>query len=299
MDKFNPWMRFLHHIYDRVHRKEWHFLGCTTGKMRSGKSLFTAFNCALLYKHFNIENDIVYKEQEFSSRFKELSQYGEAIIWDEAGVGMPAREWYKIQNRELGKRLQTIGHLRPIIFFVTPDITFIDTQPRKMFDYFFEVTGRTDNYSKIKPFRLDVNKRTGKIYYRYPRMVDQNGLHRMRMIKFHLPPKEFIDQYKGHSEPAKMGLREASLETQHRGKTKKMDMENLLKHIKETVSTQSQDFEIKPNRIDLDLVRYRFRKDLDFIIPGERERILKEIVKVCQWEKSKDKTEKPIAVKGE
>lgn len=291
VDRLNPYIIYLHHIWNRIHRKEWDFLGCTVGRRRSGKSIFTAYTSWLLWKNFVIERDMVYTAKSFQERVKVIEEegetkrekYGKVIIFDEAGVGMPAREWYHLQNRELGKMLQTIGHLRPIVFFVTPDISFIDTQARKMFDYFFDVKGRTDKYSKIKPFKLNVNTMTGKIYYRYPRMVNE-GVYRMKQINFYMPPNAFIKRYKEYSEPKKTELRNKSRALMDSGRTAKMDMENLLVHIKEQVKEKKNEFQIKEGKFDMDLVRRAFRKDLDFVLPMERERLLKEIVKICTWE---------------
>ena len=57
-----------------------------------------------------------------------------AIGFDEAGVGMNARDWYTIQNKILGMILQTFRHRNLMTVFTVPHISFIDVQARKLFN---------------------------------------------------------------------------------------------------------------------------------------------------------------------
>lgn len=155
-DRYNYWFRYLHYLYNKVHIGKWNILAVTVGMPRVGKSLFTAFSCFLLNKHFEMGEDIVYGDKGFSNRIGRIKKIGETIIWDEAGVGMNAREFWSVSNREISKMLMTVGHLRPIIFFVTPDLSFIDSQPKKLFHYYFECTSRTAEYTFVKPYGLRV-----------------------------------------------------------------------------------------------------------------------------------------------
>jgi len=54
------------------------------------------------------------------------------IIFDEAGVGIPAREWQRIQNKLIGYVAQLFRHLNLCILFTVPSMSFIDTQIRKL-----------------------------------------------------------------------------------------------------------------------------------------------------------------------
>lgn len=179
-----------------------------------------------------MERDLVYTPKQFHQRVNNIENNGEIIIWDEAGIGIPAREWWKIQNQEIGKLIQGFGYKRPIVFFVTPDLSFIDLQPRKLFHYLFEVTGRTSNYSMVKPFKIVVQKRTGKIYYRYLRMKF-GGMFRVTGIKFGKPPDWFIKQYKSISEPNKGELNKRSQKLMDSGNIKRFDVFGIQKTILE------------------------------------------------------------------
>jgi len=230
-DFYNPWLRFLAHLHMKVHAQEWNMLGVTVGLPRSGKSIFTAFMMKLLnWDYFDMKRDVVYKYQHFSARLEEVDHIGETIIWDEAGVGMPAREWYKIQNREIGKMLQTVGHMRPFVFFVSPDLSFIDSQPKKLFHYFFECENRMADYVSVKPFRITVWRRIGKIAFIYPKFYS-NGISRIKRVKFYKPPEDFIEEYKEHSTPKKKEMRSKSQSLMETGDVKKLDLGSLKEYI--------------------------------------------------------------------
>lgn len=245
----NPWIRFLHKQYLKVHKHKWNMLSCTVGLPRTGKSVFTAYSCSMLNPRFEMKRDIVYTANQFKERIYGIEHIGETIIWDEAGVGLSSRDWFKIQNKEIGRMLQTVGHMRPIIFFVTPDSSFIDSQARKLFHHFFEVFGRTENYSKIKPFKFVVDKKKGHIYYQYPKYV-HDGLNKFKVLNFWKPPQLFIDQYDEHSNPQKVKLRAKSEKNEE--KDKKMDLLALQKKILENYKDYIE--QRSPNRISWKLI---------------------------------------------
>jgi hypothetical protein len=84
-------------------------------------------------------------------------------------------------------------------------MTFIDSQPRKLFHAFYEVKRGSNQYSLIYPFEISYNKRTGKMYYVYPRFSGSQGGERgykilMKPIRLIKPPQWLIKKYKKHSE---------------------------------------------------------------------------------------------------
>lgn len=208
-DAWNFWVRYLRNIFLKVHTQSWNDLGCAVGLPRTGKSIFATFSCWLLNRNFDMTQDIVYTAREFSERMESIKRPGETIIWDEAGVGMPAREWFKIQNREIGKMLQSAGHLRPIVFFATPDFSFIDSQPKKLFHHFYECQDRNENYVRLKPYSIRILRKTGKVLFAYPRFLYE-GISRIKLVRFYKPPEEFIKQYEDYSDPRKREMRKKS-----------------------------------------------------------------------------------------
>jgi hypothetical protein len=96
---------------------------------------------------------------------------GDCIIWDEAGVGLPSREWYSISNKAIGYLLQTFRNLNLAVIFTTPNLGYIDNQARGLFHSYIQ-TERIDykrNVAICKLFFIDVDAKKGKVYHKYPR----------------------------------------------------------------------------------------------------------------------------------
>ena len=112
-----------------------------TGDTGSGKSYGALRFAEKLDPEFN-EKRIVFTPDKFLEIIrhdKELHS-GNVIIFDEAGVGMASREWYSIQNKILSYVLQTFRFKNLIVIFTVPDFTYIDSQARKLFHFYFETS---------------------------------------------------------------------------------------------------------------------------------------------------------------
>lgn len=200
---------YLRDIYRNVHEKKFSYLSTLTGAHRVGKSVGAVTFADILDPTFDesMEKRVVYEADEFSEAVEEIRKdhiIGGAIVWDESNLGLSSRNWYTIANKHINFTIQAFGYIRPMVFFVTQDVTFIDSQPRKLFHDFLEIK-RTDNTcSKIYPFDIRINKRTGKIYYVYPRFHSlykggQGARLILRPLKLMKPPKPLIDRYEKHS----------------------------------------------------------------------------------------------------
>lgn len=205
---------FLRKIYQKVHEDKFSYLCTFTGRHRVGKSLSACVFSDLLDPTFmpNFEKRVCYTGEEFMNAVEDLRKqkiHGGAIVLDEANIGLPSREWYNLSNKSINYAIQAFGYLRPIVSMVTQDITFIDSQPKKLFHDFFEVDRTNNEYSIVKPFNMQFNKRTGKVFFVYPRFVGGGRKHSagnrltMTYIKVMRPPKDFIKRYEEHSQKMK------------------------------------------------------------------------------------------------
>ncbi len=80
---------------------------------------------------FSIDNNIFFSGKEFLERMKKIKEPGEALIWDEAGLGGGhAREWRDPLNNALNEALRLSRWMQPFIFFVCPEISLIDKNTR-------------------------------------------------------------------------------------------------------------------------------------------------------------------------
>jgi hypothetical protein len=247
-------------------KQEKGFIALTVGRPQSGKSMFTGTLCRYLDPTFfdNMEERIVYEANDFMkilNKIKERGEIGRAIMWDEAGVGIPSRQWYDISNKAISFCIQVMGIYRPFIFFVTQDVSYIDSQPRKLINTLFEVSRSNKKYSRVKSYNIAVDRRRGKAYYRYPLMRTQD---KMELIiegfKFTKPCKEFIDRYLRHSEPYKnkitklMEHRTENFDAEVMKKTEWTTREMIEKILSEPENYKGS----KPGRLNAALIQYGF-----------------------------------------
>jgi len=200
---------YFRHIFKRIHTYKFNFLGMITGKHRVGKSLTAISMSHVLDKTFeeNIRKRVVYFPNDFMTALQDIKKkniIGGAIVWDEAGVGIPAREWYDTANKSISYVLQVFGRYRPIVYFVTQDVSYIDSQARKLFHGFYEMSRMGNNCAIARPFDVRYNKRTGKVYYVYSRFnlrnEDVHGIKvTLKKLNIARPPKELEAIYEEHS----------------------------------------------------------------------------------------------------
>ncbi len=235
---------YLRHIYRRIHKYNFNFLGMITGKHRVGKSSTAISMANALDKTFEkeFEERVVYFPNDFMRALENIKKRnirGGAIVWDEAGVGIPAREWYDIANKSIAMTLQVFGRYLPVVFFVTPDVTYIDSQARKLFHGFYEMSRKKNDYAIVRPFDVRYNKRNSKVYYVYSRFHLKNeDIFGSTLILKQLnimPPKSELEcRYECHSKEFKdkiieqMGERSKAF-TNGVVDAKRMTMEEIVK----------------------------------------------------------------------
>ena len=228
---------YFRHIYKRIHEYKFNFLGMFTGKHRVGKSTSAISISHILDTTFlnNLEERVVYFPDDFMTALQQIKKkriIGGAIVWDEAGVGIPAREWYDTSNKSISYTLQVFGRYRPIVFFVTQDVGYIDSQARKLFHGFYEMNRLGNKCAIAKTFDVKYNKRTGKVYYIYPRYHMKNGdafgckiiIEKINILK---PFKEMEDRYEYHSKIFKDKIVEQMKERSEKYKQSDIDAKRM------------------------------------------------------------------------
>ena len=287
---------YLKTIYDTTHRVGLSWLGVSVGRHRAGKSIGTISSATVIDRTFLdwFEKRVVYYPKDFMRAIRDIRKreiIGGAVVWDEAGVGLPARDWYDVSNKAVNFALQVAGYLRPVIFFVTQDFTYIDSQARKLIQHFWEFHRSTVDYSIVKPYLLVHNRKTGEIQYVYPRIVLRyegtaklGPKYILTRIKLYRPPQDLIERYILHSEPWKDKIMK-----QAEDKAKEFEEGDLEK--KEWTTSQIIDYLIKhwrayqsprsrPDRPRLDPYLIK----ADFSIPLNLARAIKARVENILWE---------------
>lgn len=165
-----------------------------TGQTGSGKS-FVALELGEVLNPgtFGIHR-VVFNAEAFMELLNSKTlKKGDVIIFDEAGVGIPAKEWYEISNRLFNYVLQTFRHDNLIVIFTTPSIGFIDGDSRKLIHYIIE-TKRIDkvvNQNICRIYEVQHNARLNKNYYK---ILKFKGVH-VNPIRFNKPSEQLIKPY--------------------------------------------------------------------------------------------------------
>jgi energy-coupling factor transporter ATP-binding protein EcfA2 len=185
-------------IKKRINKLDKNCLVLICGSTGSGKS-FSAIKIALaIDPEFDLDSHLVFTAKGFLDLLNsDKLKHGQVIIWDEAGVGIPAREWYSILNKAVGYVLQTFRHLNLCVIFTVPDLSFVDISLRKLFHFYFETQtiDYKNNICTLKPFEIEVNPQTTKIYRKYPRIRREGRIIKLTKLEIELLDQEKIDQY--------------------------------------------------------------------------------------------------------
>jgi DNA-directed RNA polymerase subunit RPC12/RpoP len=184
----------LWHIKNRLKRNK-NYLGVICGETGSGKSFTALCHGELLDPDFSIDK-VCLNAKKFMWAIQKFKA-GSVIIFDEAGVGMPSREWMALSNRLLNYVLQTFRHKNLIVLFTVPDFSMIDSQARKLFHCYMQTTGidKANKICYVKPLLIQNNPQMSKIYYKYLRVKTNGEKTSVKRVGFGMPSKELIEKY--------------------------------------------------------------------------------------------------------
>jgi ABC-type oligopeptide transport system ATPase subunit len=144
--------------------------GCGSGKSYAGLTLGT-----LVDPTFGIDR-VVFGAEDFLRLINSELPAGSVVMWDEAGVGIPAREWQSISNKLISYVTQTFRHQNLVVMFSVPSFDFVDKNLRALFDLCLITAGinKTEQICYLKPQFLQNNPRYAKIYSKY-KYANYNG----------------------------------------------------------------------------------------------------------------------------
>lgn len=144
--------------------------------------------------------------------FVDDSRTGQAVVWDESGVGLDARLWQKVSNILTSHALQTFREKNLAVFFCTPHPEFLDKRARILMNS-LGVCRRFDR-SRTYTFnyQLEQNYILGKTWYKpfifrfegltykMPRMDIEASAVQMYKTKYAKQYKEITKKVSEHKE---------------------------------------------------------------------------------------------------
>ncbi len=188
-------------VYDYIRErieKDKNFLGVICGPTGSGKSE-TALRIAIdLDPHFDVTKQVVFKASQLMKLLNSGLRKGSVVVWDEAGVGVPAREWHSVSNKMISYICQTFRNDNLIVLFTTPALRYIDSNVRILFHAYMEALS-IDYFKKtckVKFKYLQYNSEIDKLYKKYLTILHNGERTRVMSFEFKKPPEDVSRIYK-------------------------------------------------------------------------------------------------------
>jgi ABC-type dipeptide/oligopeptide/nickel transport system ATPase component len=184
-------------IKNRLHNQNKNFLMIICGATGSGKSYSALRLAELIDPEFTIDN-LVFSVEDFMSLLTSGKlKKGNVIVFDEAGVGIPAREWFSLSNKAINYVFQTFRHENLCVIFTCPSFDFIDSQTRKLFHAYLETLAIDFKREQVicKYMEIEYNPRYGKEYFKYPRAKLGNQSVVLNRIRINKPSQHLIEAY--------------------------------------------------------------------------------------------------------
>lgn len=196
------------HMWKRTHERNKNLIVGMVGPTGSGKSYASLKFAQVLDPNFTIER-VCFNSEQFMKLLNEgidsgywKTHPGSVIIYDEAGLGLNSKKWYDAKVQAFAELLQLFRYLRLMVFFTTPDISFITKDARKLFHAVFQTNGiiPEKQLCRIRPQFLQVNPQTGDVYYKFLRVVEDGSTTVIREALLGMPTREIIRAYEFRKE---------------------------------------------------------------------------------------------------
>jgi ABC-type dipeptide/oligopeptide/nickel transport system ATPase component len=275
----------IEEVRRKIFNQNKNWLAVIVGETGSGKSYTGLKLCEMIDPSFNIDR-VVFSAEEFMKLLNSGTlTKGNAILWDETGVGLSAREWYTISNKAINYVLQTFRRDNLAVIFTVPSMDFVDIQLRKLFHAYIETISinRTEKCVWVKFMNIQYSPRFDKIYYKYPRIKVNGKIVVVNRVKVYKPSEQLIQQYE---EKKKVFCERLKEEVEKTIKQERLKVERIvdLKEVIENAKLNIDKFIVEKNGrkvIDADLLRiyYNISSDKAKLVKKLLEFECKEVLK--------------------
>jgi len=277
-DQHVPWL--LRRIWERVNRRNEHFMGVIVGQEGSGKSHTAIKICKHVDPSFNADRIIFDVTELLEELTEERHEPGNFYLLDEAGVQFGKRTWQDRAQVLANQALQLIRDHNLGLVFTLPRLSELDSQTQGRLQAAYEITQKkADEYVEGKwkffdPSRMDDN---GKIYKKYPRRAMNGERKRIRKFRFKPPETEIIDNYEERKRAFQKEVYQETIEKMRgEGEEEGEEKKTIKELAKEIKSNEGVSAYIKENHgqryIDRDLI------EVEYEIGSRRSKKLKKVL---------------------
>ncbi|MFB6225697.1 MAG: hypothetical protein ABEI13_04545 [Candidatus Paceibacteria bacterium] len=168
------------------------FGGTGTGKSWSALSIAEKIDPS-----FDASKVVLSSEEFLEGLAQEKWGQGDCLIFDEAGVGMAAKEHMTKKNRIIDQVLQTFRRQNIAVIFTVPSKSNMDKSVRRLLHTYIQTEGidYINEMNILKWQKMQYNRRIDKIYYHNPRLT-KNGVKKMvDTVKLEKPSNDLIEEY--------------------------------------------------------------------------------------------------------
>lgn len=174
-----------------------------TGSGKTYASLRIAEECREIFDtNFSIKENVAFN---FIDLLKKTmlpinDKPGTPYVFEEVGAigaGSSSRSWQSQANQFFFSFMQTTRHRNQILIMTCPNFAFLEKGTRSLVHLQCETS--EINYSKkvcvLKPYRIQVNSRTGKFYFKYLRFIYQGMKRKLMFWEVKLPSEKILKDY--------------------------------------------------------------------------------------------------------
>jgi len=184
----------LRRVWDRLNKRNEHFMMCIVGREGSGKS-YTAMRIAdAIDPNFSHEN-VMFEVDELLRTLRDGDfQQGDMLVLDEAGVSFGKRTWQDRSQVLANQAMQLIRSHNIGIITTLPRASELDSQYAGRLQCYYEIINKVpDEYVEGKWKFLDPSRTfaDGTTYEKYPRRHENGWTKRIKNFAF-APPREAI-----------------------------------------------------------------------------------------------------------
>lgn len=217
-------------IRKRVLRQNKNYIFVVTGSPGSGKSWACLSIAELVDPNFSIENITTPLDDEKglipllnSEKFKR----GDAIVMEEAGVDLSAKEWQSFINKAVNKVIQTFRWEGIALIMNVPVDAFVDKWARVLWQGYGEMVyiNEESEISLMKFFDMSYSGRYQTIFYKYPYKVINGRWIQQRSFAIPKPSDELLMEYEPLHKRFKKNIRRDLGEELKKRKEKQLEKE--------------------------------------------------------------------------
>jgi hypothetical protein len=238
------------------------------GKHRSGKSCTAVFLACLWDKTFPeyFEQRVCHTPRAFKNAMNTIRKrniHSGVIIIDEAGAVTGTDAFATKWMHAIQKEVMICGMWNPIIIFLSPQASFVDSKLRRMTHLYFKFARYNSKETIITPYEIHWNAIKQKFFYKKPKINFMGQEIVIRTLHIAKPPQEIIDKYRALED-----IRKSKMSDEHDKEIQKdeieerkdtLDINDVIDYVLENIKL----FEAKnskPSNVRLDeaLIKYSF-----------------------------------------